>query len=148
MSSDARHFETDSVEATLALGRDLAGELSRGDLLCLNGPLGAGKTVLTRGLAEGLGIEDVRLVSSPTYVLVHEYPCTPPLYHLDLYRMVAPAEELENLGLEEMLADGVVLIEWAARAGDALPAPRLEMDIELTGPESRAMTLRRIEGAG
>jgi tRNA threonylcarbamoyladenosine biosynthesis protein TsaE len=127
------------------LGRLLAERLGRGDCLALTGPLGAGKTALVRGIAAGLGVRDGRMVSSPTYVLVQEYPGRVPIYHIDLYRMVRPAEELADLGLNEMLADGVVLIEWADRAAGALPRPRWEIGIELVGPRGRRFTLRRVE---
>ena len=107
--------------------------------------LGAGKTVLVRGIAAGLGLGDERLVSSPTYVLVHEYPADVPLYHVDLYRMADPAAELAGLGLDEMLADGVVVIEWADRAGGALPQPRWEIDIEIVAERGRRFAVRRVE---
>jgi tRNA threonylcarbamoyladenosine biosynthesis protein TsaE len=136
---------TRSPAATAALGRLLAERLAPGDCLALIGPLGAGKTALVRGIAAGLGVADERMVSSPTYVLVQEYPARVPIYHIDLYRMVHPAEELADLGLDEMLADGVVLIEWADRAEGALPRPRWEIGIELVGPRGRRFTLRRVE---
>jgi tRNA threonylcarbamoyladenosine biosynthesis protein TsaE len=136
---------TRSPAATAALGRRLAERLGAGACLALTGPLGAGKTALVRGIAAGLGVADGRMVSSPTYVLVQEYPGRVPIYHIDLYRMVHPAEELADLGLGEMLADGVVLIEWADRAAGALPRPRWEISIELVGPRGRRFTLRRVE---
>lgn len=138
-------FKTSSVKATLALGADLAKRFGRGDCLALVGPLGAGKTVLVRGLAAGWGIGDGRAVSSPTYVLVHEYPAEFPVYHLDLYRTVTPPAELTDLGLSEMLADGVVVIEWADRAGEALPRPRWQITIDITGARSRRFNLERID---
>jgi len=136
-------FETTSVEDTLALGRRLADRLGVGDCVALIGDLGAGKTVLVRGIAEGLGLADERLVSSPSYVLVQEYPARIPVYHLDLYRLHDPVGELEQLGLEEMLADGVVLIEWADRAGNALPSGCWQLHIAITGRLSRRFTLSR-----
>ena len=136
-------FQTDSVEQTLALGEQLAGRLGAGDCVAMTGQLGAGKTALVRGIARGLGVDDDRMVSSPTYVLVQEYPARTPIFHVDLYRLPAPRTELPELGLDEMLAEGVVLIEWAERAGDALPRPRWELTIILTGAESRKFELRR-----
>jgi len=138
-------FETRSVAGTLGLGRRLAARFDRGDCIGLSGQLGAGKTVLVRGLAVGLGLDDERIVSSPTYVLVQEYPGRLPVYHVDLYRMADPGRELADLGLDEMLADGVVLVEWADRAGTGLPRPRWQIDIEITGERSRRFTLRRID---
>lgn len=144
--SEAEVFETRSAAGTLSLGRRLAGRFAPGDCVGLAGPLGAGKTVLVRGIALGLGLRDERLVSSPTYVLVQEYPADVTVYHLDLYRTVSAAAELADLGLAEMLADGVVLIEWADKAREALPRPRWDVEIEITAPRGRRLTLRRIEG--
>jgi len=88
-SSDEIH-QTHDPRQTIELGRQLAARLGRGDLVALVGPLGAGKTVLARGLALGLGLEDARLVCSPTFVLVQEYPARLPVFHLDLYRLGTP----------------------------------------------------------
>ena len=127
------------------MGRRLAGLLRAGDCVGLIGQLGAGKTALIRGIAAGLGLDDTRLVSSPTFVLVQEYPCRIPVYHIDLFRMPTPADdELLDLGLGEMLADGVVLIEWADRVENALPQPHWQIRIEITGPRVRRFLLRRI----
>jgi len=138
-------FETRSVRGTLALGRRLAGRLRRGDCVALTGPLGAGKTVLVRGIAAGLGLADAHLVSSPTFVLVHEYAAGVPVYHVDLYRLERPPAELAELGIDEMLADGVVLIEWADRAPGTLPARRWEVGIEIAGERARRFTVRRFD---
>ncbi|MFW6133644.1 MAG: tRNA (adenosine(37)-N6)-threonylcarbamoyltransferase complex ATPase subunit type 1 TsaE [Planctomycetota bacterium] len=134
--------ETRSPDETLAVGRAFAGRLGRGDCVALTGPLGAGKTLLVRGIAVGLGLADERLVSSPTFVLVREYPARVPVYHVDLYRLTDAAVELSDLGLDEMLADGVVLVEWADRAPDALPRRRWDVAIVLTGPDARRLTIR------
>ena len=85
--------ETRSLSGTLAAGRSFAGRLTRGDCVALRGPLGAGKTVLVRGIAEGLGLIDTRIVSSPSFVLVQEYPAKMPVFHVDLYRTAEPAAE-------------------------------------------------------
>jgi len=136
-------FETRSPRRTVALGMQLAERLSAGDCVALVGPLGAGKTVLVRGLALGLGLDQPKDVSSPTYVLVHEYPCRVPLFHLDLYRMIDPVAELGDLGLDEMLGSGVVVIEWADRAREALPADRIEIHIEIASARTRRFSVRR-----
>lgn len=138
-------FQTSSVQETLRLGEELAGRLNAGDCVALAGPLGAGKTVLVRGIARGLGVADDRLVSSPSYVLVQEYAGRVPIFHVDLYRLAQPQAELAELGLEEMLTVGVVLMEWADRAADALPRPRWELMITVTGENSRSFSLRRVE---
>jgi tRNA threonylcarbamoyladenosine biosynthesis protein TsaE len=136
-------FTSQSIEATETFAAELAADLEPGSCLALVGPLGAGKTAFVRGLARGLGVEDTRLVSSPTYVLVQEYPGRVPLFHLDLYRMVHPEEELIDLGLEEMLAEGVVAVEWADRAGDALPDNRLEIRLRPAGESIRVIEVRK-----
>jgi len=137
-------LETRSVRGTLALGRKFAERLRVGDCVALTGPLGAGKTVLIRGIAAGLGLADQKLVASPTFVLVREYQGRMPIYHVDLYRTIEPAAELAGLGLEEMLPEGVVLIEWAERAAGHLPLPRWEIDITITGERSRRFEIRRL----
>ncbi|MGC9454561.1 MAG: tRNA (adenosine(37)-N6)-threonylcarbamoyltransferase complex ATPase subunit type 1 TsaE [Phycisphaerae bacterium] len=142
--SAAEEFHTTSPQQTMEVGRRIARRLKAGDCVGLIGPLGAGKTVLVRGIAAGLGVADERLVSSPTFVLVQEYPASVPVYHVDLYRMADPGAELADLGLEEMLAEGVVLVEWADRAGEALPRPRRQVEISLTGPDSRKLVFRRV----
>ena len=138
-------YRTNSAEETEALGRRLAARLDVGDLVALEGELGAGKTVLVRGIASGLGLADERMVSSPTYVLVQEYPGTVTVFHVDLYRVRGGAEEVADLALPEMLAEGVVLVEWAERAGGALPRPHWRVAIRATGVESRDVTVERVE---
>ena len=138
-------FTTSSPARTAELGRTLASRLRAGDCVALVGDLGAGKTALVRGIAVGLGLADQRMVSSPTYVLVQEYPAAVPVYHLDLYRMGSPEAEIGELGLEEMLADGVVLIEWAERAEAVLPRPRWRISIDITSQRTRRFTLSRVK---
>jgi tRNA threonylcarbamoyladenosine biosynthesis protein TsaE len=137
--------ETNSPDETYSFGRHFAERLGVGDCVALIGGLGAGKTALTRGIAAGLGLEDTRLVSSPTYVLVQEYIGKMPIFHLDLYRMVDPGAELADLGLEEMLEEGVTLIEWSDRAETALPTNRWEITIEITAESSRRFTVTHLE---
>ncbi|MCE5326507.1 MAG: tRNA (adenosine(37)-N6)-threonylcarbamoyltransferase complex ATPase subunit type 1 TsaE [Planctomycetaceae bacterium] len=146
MNAPAREevFTTDSVEATQALGAALAARFTKGDCVALIGLLGAGKTALVRGLAAGLGVQDTRVVCSPTYVIVHEYAGRLPVYHLDLYRLGGP-EEFVDLAVEEMLAEGVVIIEWAERARQYLPRRRWQIEIEITGKHSRRLRLTRVE---
>ena len=136
-------FETRSVRGTVLLGRRLARRLKIGDCVGLVGPLGAGKTVLVRGMAGGLGLEDFSMVSSPTFVLVQEYPASVPVYHVDLYRLSDPFAELAGLGIEEMLAEGVVLVEWADRAASMLPCPHWRVEIEILAERRRRFTVRR-----
>ena len=108
---------THSEEATAAVGRDLAASLTAGDVVLLYGDLGAGKTAFVRGLAEGLGVERDG-VSSPTFTLVQEYRGGRlALFHVDLYRLDDP-REIDDLGLEDIAADGVLAIEWAEKIFD------------------------------
>ncbi|MCL2701211.1 MAG: tRNA (adenosine(37)-N6)-threonylcarbamoyltransferase complex ATPase subunit type 1 TsaE [Phycisphaerae bacterium] len=130
-------IETTSVDETFAFGRHLASRLRRGDCVALIGDLGAGKTALTRGIAAGLGLTQANMVSSPTFVLVQEYPARVRIFHIDLYRMKQPELELPSLGLDEMLQEGIVLIEWADRAPTALPRRHWHVEIAATGQTSR-----------
>ena len=135
-------IETTSLEETYAFGRRFAQRLKVGDCVAMIGDLGAGKTALARGIAMGLGLSDQRMVSSPTFVLVQEYPTQPKLFHIDLYRLRQPEIELADLGLDEMLEDGIVLIEWADRANDALPEKRYEIRIESTSETGRKFQVK------
>jgi len=133
---------TRTPEETEALGERIGRALHAGDIVCLSGALGAGKTCLTRGIARGWGSEDV--VTSPSFVLVNAYrrasdPAT--LYHLDCYRL-RDADDAETIGLDDLLdADGAVVIEWPERIVGALPAECLW--IAITSPDDlcREITL-------
>ncbi|HEY7290530.1 MAG TPA: tRNA (adenosine(37)-N6)-threonylcarbamoyltransferase complex ATPase subunit type 1 TsaE [Vicinamibacterales bacterium] len=107
-------FTTSSETETIAAGRELASRLRAGDVVLLHGDLGAGKTAFTRGLAEGLGAPSDD-VSSPTFTIVQEYRGGRlPLFHVDLYRLNDP-REIDDLGLDEIAAGGVLAIEWAEK---------------------------------
>jgi tRNA threonylcarbamoyladenosine biosynthesis protein TsaE len=127
-----------------AATRDLAARLARaarpGDLVCLVGDLGAGKTQFAKGFAVGLGIDEV--VSSPTFVLMSEYAGRLPMFHVDLYRLADAADALAGGLLDERQLEGVALVEWAERLGDALPRSRLDVVIDGTGDDVRRITLR------
>ena len=112
-------FDSDSVEETRRLGERMGALLSAGDVVLLSGELGAGKTVFVQGIARGLGFEGS--VSSKSFVLLGEYPGRVTLYHADLYRLEAP-EEVAELALDEISADGVLVVEWPERAGDGRSA--------------------------
>ncbi len=132
--------ETQSEEATKALGRQLAQHLKGGEVVCLIGELGSGKTTFVQGLAEGLGIPIVPL--SPTFTLVREYNGRLPLFHVDAYRLngLSPEAIQQQIGLwDYMERGGVVVIEWADVIAPALPAERLDIVFEhtLTGRRLR-----------
>jgi len=121
-------IKTSSPEETGDFGALLGDLLRSGDVITLNGELGAGKTCFATGVARGLDIND--RITSPTFTLINEYDGRLPLYHLDVYRLASP-EELEDLGYEEYFySSGVTLIEWAEQVEQYLPAERLEIFIE------------------
>ena len=129
------------LAATVALGRRIGERLGPGTVVGLVGTLGAGKTHLTRAIAEGLGVPDGRVVTSPTFVLIQEYDGRLPVYHFDVYRL-ADAGMFLDLGAAEYLGgDGVCVIEWADRVRDWLPDDTLWIELEITGSESRRACL-------
>jgi tRNA threonylcarbamoyladenosine biosynthesis protein TsaE len=125
------------LAATEAFGRRLGGLLFPGAVVALVGQLGAGKTHLVRAVAEGLGLADGRVVSSPTFVLIQEYPARLPVYHFDAYRLRGEAEFAELGAHEYFEGDGVCLVEWADRVRGALPAEHLRITLTVTGENSR-----------
>jgi tRNA threonylcarbamoyladenosine biosynthesis protein TsaE len=130
------------LEGTMALGLRLGSLLFPGAVIGLVGPLGAGKTHFVRAVALGLEIRDSRAVSSPTFVLIQEYPARLPIYHFDAYRLKSAAE-FADLGIDEYFAaGGVCLIEWSDRVAECLPHERLDIEIEVTGPDARVFRLR------
>jgi tRNA threonylcarbamoyladenosine biosynthesis protein TsaE len=132
---------TRSEEETRAIGEAMGRGLQPGAVVCLEGPLGAGKTTLAQGLAVGLGVSEV--VNSPTFTLMQEYVGRLPVYHLDVYRLNGP-EEAAALAIEEMIdSGGVLLIEWPDRIRSMLPADRLEIRLEPNGDTRRLSVVAR-----
>lgn len=135
-------IELKGDEAMRAFGAQLAGQLRAGDVIALNGDLGAGKTTLARGILEGLGLKGE--APSPTFTLVQSYAppeVSLPVWHVDLYRLSGP-EEAEELGLDEALATGALLIEWPERLGDWLWPDTLILQIEGAGGDTRRLTAK------
>lgn len=144
LDSRTLEFFSRSPEQTRRLGARLGSLLQVSDLICLYGDLGAGKTTLVQGIAQGWGSLDN--VSSPTFVLVNEYrrPDGHNLYHLDAYRL-ANWLEAEDLDIDRMLEAGPLVIEWPDRIKEALPANRLRIDLNWVADEQRGM---RFSSAG
>ena len=147
MSTAAAAVELDSgsPDATRHLAGRLATVAAAGDVVCLWGELGAGKTVFAKGFGLGLGIEAT--ISSPTFVLMGEYAGRLPLFHIDLYRLASAAEALDGGLIDDRQGTGVVLIEWPDRLGDALPADRLDVQID-GGPDERRRVRIAAVGTG
>ena len=132
-----RTIETESD--MLALGEHVAERLDRRGFIALYGDLGAGKSVFARGVARAFGISHV---SSPTFTIVCEYPTDPKLFHFDAYRL-SDSDELFAIGFDDYLReDGMLLMEWANRVPEALPADRLDVTIEGSGMEPRTVVIR------
>ncbi|HEY2762337.1 MAG TPA: tRNA (adenosine(37)-N6)-threonylcarbamoyltransferase complex ATPase subunit type 1 TsaE [Pirellulales bacterium] len=126
---------------TRALGKALAASLPETALVALNGPLGAGKTRLVQAVAEALGI-DPSLVTSPTFVLIHEYASRVSLFHFDLYR-IRDEDEFLTLGPEEYFTrPGWIFIEWAERVAEFLPRDRLNITITANQPTAREFLIQ------
>jgi tRNA threonylcarbamoyladenosine biosynthesis protein TsaE len=134
-------FESSCEECSLALGRKMGEILLPGDILALWGELAAGKTLLTRGIARGLGVPPQTRVTSPTFTIINEYSGRLYLYHLDLYRISEP-DELETLPWQESLfGNGVAVIEWPERLDRQLPAERWDIKLFITGDECRKILI-------
>jgi tRNA threonylcarbamoyladenosine biosynthesis protein TsaE len=134
-----------SPAQTFAIGERLGKLLGPGDVVCLQGELGTGKTCLTQGIGAGLGVAGI--INSPTFVFANEYPSSsggPYLYHIDLYRVSSFAEVL-GLGLEDYIyGDGVTVIEWADRAVEVLPPERLWVTLDYTDHMKRTLIFEAI----
>lgn len=127
---------TSGPEQTEHLGEALGTLLDAGDLVCLYGDLGSGKTHFSCGIAAGLEVRE-QYITSPTFTLVNEYRGRVPFYHIDLYRLQDPSE-LEGIGFDEYIdSDGAAVIEWAERAEDLLPEERLSVYLSHLDERSR-----------
>ena len=131
-------FHTANRAETAALGERLGRALRAGDIVALNGPMGAGKTAFAGGVAQGLDVSDP--VTSPTYTIVNEYAGRLPLLHFDLYRLTG-MDDLYDIGWEDYLArGGVILAEWPQIAGEDLE-PTVFVNIQPTGETTRCITI-------
>ncbi len=126
---------------TICIGKIIGEHLKGGDVVALRGELGAGKTCLTQGIAKGLRIPETYYVTSPTFTLINEYPGRIPLYHMDAYRL-SGSRDLEDMGYEEYFyGDGVVVIEWAEKVDDIIPAEALLIHLEHSNGDTRKIRI-------
>src|SRR6266481_5743796 len=138
----SREFTTHSAEETIVLGRSLAGALAPPKLVVLRGELGAGKTTLVKGIAEGFHAATADDVTSPTFTLVHEYRGSEVnVYHIDLYRVDTP-RQLETLGLDDLIAENsVLLVEWGEKFPRLQRDQNAEIQIERLGEDERRIRI-------
>jgi tRNA threonylcarbamoyladenosine biosynthesis protein TsaE len=135
-----RQLTCPDPDATSALGRALASAAQAGDLVCLWGELGAGKTHLAKAFGAGLGVTDT--ITSPSFILMAEYAGRLPLFHLDLYRLADATDALAGGLVDDRQAGGVTLVEWPDRMAGALPDGRLDVRIDGIGDEPRSIAIR------
>ena len=140
-----RQLTSPDPETTRALGATLAVAARPGDLVCLWGELGAGKTQFAKGFGAGLGVTAV--INSPSFVLMAEYAGRLPLFHIDLYRLATAEEAMAGGLIDDRQASGVTLVEWPDRLGSALPHERLDIRIDGSGDEPRTIIVRPADAA-
>jgi len=145
LSMSTEVYLTRDEDETIALGQRLAAQWRPPVVVLLIGDLGAGKTTMAKGLTAGFGV-DSSDVASPTYALIHEYGDPPAVYHIDLYRLDT-LEEVETLGLDEILAGGsAVIMEWAERFPSLLPEERIEIRLTTIEDEVRRIEVNDLRG--
>lgn len=132
-------FVTHSAEETIQLGKKIGSMLQPGAIIAMEGNLAVGKTTITKGIAESLGIEEA--ITSPTFTLISEYDGKMPLYHMDVYRLDS-CEDFINLGVEDLMyGDGVSIIEWSERVREELPKSTITLRLEIREDGGRDITL-------
>lgn len=130
---------SESAERTIELGRKIGTMLKKGDVLALQGTLAAGKTTITKGIADALGVKDT--ITSPTFCLISEYEGRMPLYHMDVYRLDG-AEDFVNLGTDDMIyGDGVSIIEWSEKIMEELPKKTIVICIKPNDDNTRTIEI-------
>lgn len=132
-------FVTNNTEETIQLGKKIGNYLRKGDVIAMQGTLAAGKTTITKGIAQSLDISET--ITSPTFCLISEYEGKMPLYHMDVYRL-DNEEDFANLGTEDMIyGNGVSIIEWSEKIMNELPKKTIILKIEPQEDGSRIITL-------
>ncbi len=137
VTDDSVRIETGEVEQTIELGNLIGSLLKAGDVVALMGQLGAGKTYLTKGIAEGQGVKDRKEVTSPSYVLIKQYMGRIPIYHFDAYRVKSPGEMYDIDCVGFFWGEGISIIEWADKVMECLPDDFIKITIETVGETSR-----------
>ena len=133
---------SNSVIQTIEIGRKLGALLAPGDVVCLDGDLGAGKTHFVKGIASHFGIDE-NLVNSPTFVIIQEYSGSLPVYHFDAYR-IKNEQEAMDLGIEEYFGgEGVCVVEWSQHFGNLIPQDAIKVQINATGNTERLIKIDR-----
>ncbi|MGB3212019.1 MAG: tRNA (adenosine(37)-N6)-threonylcarbamoyltransferase complex ATPase subunit type 1 TsaE [Desulforhopalus sp.] len=131
-----------TLDDTEKLGRILGSFAGAGDVICLDGDLGAGKTALSQAIARGLEVAESCYVTSPSFAILHEYEGRMPMYHMDFYRLQDDSE-VEDLGFDEYFyLTGLTVIEWSSRAVEVLPEEKLTLAIELNVDLTRLVTIK------
>jgi len=134
---------SNSVDETMKIGEKLAKSLKSGDIVALVGDLGSGKTVLTKGIAKGLGVKNAHYVNSPTFVIIKEYRGKMPLYHFDLYRL-DKRSSLDEMSYDEYFyGSGVTVVEWADKIRELLPKKYWEVRLSVVGESERKIVIAR-----
>lgn len=134
-------FKLSHLSDTMKCGYLIGQNVQAGDVICLDGDLGVGKTTLSQAIANGLEVPDDCYVTSPSFALMHEYPGRIPMYHMDFYRLTG-SDEVEELGFEDYIyGSGVTVIEWSRRASDLIPQESLLIDLHLNHDLSRNIIL-------
>ena len=130
---------TKTAEETIALGKKIGNLLQKGDVIAMQGTLAAGKTTITKGIAQALGVKET--ITSPTFCLISEYEGKMPLYHMDVYRLDG-GEDFINLGTDDMIyGEGVSIIEWSEKIMDELPSKTIILKLEPQEDGSRIITI-------
>ncbi len=136
-----KYIFLESPSKTELFGRILGQAAEAGDIICLDGDLGAGKTTLTQAIARGLEVAEEYYITSPSFNLLHQYPGRLTLYHMDFYRL-SDSDEVVALGLDEFFyAHGLAVIEWAQKAADIVPDNSLFLSLIVKNQNSRELTI-------
>lgn len=136
-------LQSSSEDETKDIGRDLGRRLKRGDVVCLRGELGSGKTTMVKGIASALGIDE-REITSASFTIIAEHEAETPLYHIDLYRI--SAGDIAELGLHEYIGgDGIAVIEWSERAESDMPEDSIIISLWQTGDNTREIEIKGIQ---